>query len=58
MLMSWLIMITSSPFLTDWTLRRRITSIWWRTSRLDVGSSSRRTSGSWARPRASMTLWR
>ncbi len=57
MLRSWLIMTTMIPFATDCFFRRRITSIWCLMSRLAVGSSSRRTSGSWASPRASITLW-
>lgn len=34
-----------------------MTSIWLLTSRLEVGSSRIRTSGSWASPRAMSTLW-
>lgn len=34
-----------------------MTSIWCLMSRFAVGSSSRRISGSWARPLASITLW-
>lgn len=57
MLMSWLIITTMMPFLTDCLLSRRMTSIWCLMSRLAVGSSSRSTSGSCARPLASITLW-
>ena len=34
-----------------------MTSIWYLTSRFDVGSSRIRISGSWTRPRAIRTLW-
>lgn len=57
MLMSWLIMTTTNPFAADCFFSRRMTSIWCLMSRLEVGSSSSRTSGSWASPRASITLW-
>ena len=54
---SWLIITTTILFLPDRTFRSLITSIWCLMSRFAVGSSSRRISGSWARPLASMTLW-
>jgi len=39
------------------SLRSLIVRIWWYMSRLEVGSSSIRSSGSCARPLAIITLW-
>ena len=58
MFSSWLTITTERPLLRDSSLRRPATSIWCLTSRLAVGSSSRRTSGSWTRPLAIITFWR
>lgn len=57
-LMSWHIATTSIPSETAASLSRPIVSYWWRTSRLDVGSSRSRTSGSCASPLAISTFWR
>ncbi|MBO4569212.1 MAG: DUF2130 domain-containing protein [Candidatus Methanomethylophilaceae archaeon] len=56
MLRSWDIIRTIIPFWTASSLRSSVTWIWWRTSRLDVGSSSMRSLGVCASPLAMATF--
>lgn len=53
---SWVTMIVMMSLFSLRSVMRSIRSNWWFTSRCSVGSSRRRTLGSWARARAIITL--